>query len=345
MRALLAAWLLLVPSAPQTADVPGRIVGRVLIRGENQPVSGARVMLIPLRRGPLPAGAPIGPPPQVLTGADGVYSFEQVAAGEYRVSAQKTGLAEGPQAMQQALTVVVAAGQAVQSPDIFLDRGGAIAGRILDGNGEPMVDIRVMAMAPPPIPPQALARGYRPPANRPMIPSGHSGQTNDLGEFRIFGLMPGEYAVAASGQSSPFLGASTPATTVTATYFPGVTDQTAAQTVSVAAGQTTAGIEFRMATAAAFVVSGIVVDAEGRPLEGAMVSVSSTRFAAGPHGMSRSDAHGRFLIGSVTNGTYRVNVASSSSGPGATMRLAEPITITVADGNVGGLRLLLVPKP
>jgi len=45
----------------------------------------------------------------------------------------------------------------------------------------------------------------------------------------------------------------------------------------------------------------------------------------------------RFLIGGVVNGTYRVGVASSSSGPAATMRLAEPITITVADGNVGGL--------
>jgi hypothetical protein len=345
MLALLAAWLLLVPSGPQTADAPGRIVGRVLIRDENQPVSGARVMLMPLRRGPvLPTSAPIGPPAQVLTGADGVYSFDRVAAGEYRVSAQKTGLAQGPQTMQQAVTVVVAAGQAVRNPDIFLDRGGAISGRILDGNGEPMADIRVMALAPPPIPPQVLARGYRPTANPPMMPSGHSAQTNDLGEFRIFGLLPGQYAVAASGQSNPFLSASSSATTVTSTYFPGVTDQTAAQTVSVAAGQTTTDIELRMATAPAFLVSGVVVDAEGRPLEGAMVSVSSTMPVVGPHAMSRSDARGRFLIGSVTNGTYGVGVASSSSGPGATMRLAEPITITVADGNVGGLWLVLVPK-
>ena len=181
MLALLAAWLLLSPFAPQSPGAPGRVVGRVLIRGENQPVAGARVTLALVRRSPLPPGtAPLGPPPQLLTGPDGVYTFVDVAPGEYRVNVQKTGLAEGPQTMQHTVTVVVASGQSAQSPDIFLDRAGAIAGRILDSNGEPMVDVRVMALAPPPIPPQLAARGYPPPANRPMVPSGHPGQTNDL---------------------------------------------------------------------------------------------------------------------------------------------------------------------
>jgi hypothetical protein len=352
MCAFLLGLLLLFPSSAQNADAPGRIIGRVLIRGDNTPVAGARVMLMPVRRPPAPGtptlsvtiGPPTGPPPPRLASADGWYAFDRIAPGEYRVSAQKTGLAEGPQMGQQQTAIVVEAGQAVECPDIYLDRGGAIAGRILDSNGEPLVDVRVTAMAPPPIPPQVLARGYRPPTNRPLMPSGHSAQTNDLGEFRVFGLLPGEYAVAANGQQNPFLAASTSPTTLTTTYFPGVTDQASAQRVSVAAGQTTSGIEIRMATAAAFLVSGIVVDTEGRPLEGAMVSVTSSTPMIGPHGLSRSDARGRFLIGSVTNGSYRVGVAGSSSGPGATMKLAEQMTITVADGNVSGLRLVMVPK-
>src|SRR5258708_30770915 len=110
MFAFLLGLLLLFPSSAQSADAPGSIVGRVLIRGENVPVAGARVMLMPIRRGPMPPnGAPTGPPPQILTGTDGIYSFDRLAPGEYPISAQKTGLAEGPQNMQQAPSVVVAA--------------------------------------------------------------------------------------------------------------------------------------------------------------------------------------------------------------------------------------------
>ena len=124
-----------------------------------------------------------------------------------------------------------------------------------------------------------------------------------------------------------------------------MTDQAAAQTLSVTAGQTANGVEIRMATAPAFVVSGIVVDTEGRPLEGAAVFVTSTTPGlVGAHGTSHTDAHGGFLVGSLTNGTYHVGVGSSNVGPGATMRLAEQLTITVADANVGGVRLVLVPK-
>ena len=47
MRAFLLGLLLLFPSSAQNADAPGRVIGRVLIRGENTPVSGARVMLMP----------------------------------------------------------------------------------------------------------------------------------------------------------------------------------------------------------------------------------------------------------------------------------------------------------
>jgi protocatechuate 3,4-dioxygenase beta subunit len=136
---------------------------------------------------------------------------------------------------------------------------------------------------------------------------------------------------------------STSPTTVTTTYYPGVTDQSGAQTINVTAGQTAGGVEIRMATAPAFLVSGVVVDTEGRPLEGAVVSVMSGG-VTGPHAMSHTDARGRFLVGSLTNGTYHVGVASSSSGPGATMRLPQQITVTIADSNVNGVRLVLVPK-
>lgn len=345
MLGLVAGLLILVLSTVHSTEAAGAVSGRVLLRGENTPVARARVTLVAIRRGPPPANSePSGPPPQMLTGSNGDYAFDRVAPGEYRVNVQKAGLAEGAGAMQQ-MSVIVAPGQAARVADIFLDRAGAIAGRIFDADGEPLADARVSALHPAPNPPALAARGIRPPANRPLIPAGHTAQTNDLGEFRIYGLLPGDYIVGATAQSNPFLVASTSATTLSTTYFPGVTDQGAAQPVSVAAGQTTNDVEIRMTTAAAYLVSGVVVDAAGQPLEGAMVSINSaTTGSLGPHGLSRSDARGRFRINSVTNGTYRIGVAGSSSGPGATMRLPQQVTITVADSNVTGLQLVLVPK-
>jgi hypothetical protein len=342
MLALLAASLLLAQSVSPSADAAGSVAGRVLIRGENQPVAGARVTFGLIRHAPVSPGGPPTPPTVVLTGPDGAYSAARLAPGEYRVTAQKPGLAEGLPSVQQMPTVVVTAGQTVRSPDIFLDRGGAIAGRILDGNGEPMVDVRVMALAPAPVPPQLAARSDRPPADRRLIPAGHATQTNDLGEFRIYGLFPGDYFVAANGAPSPLVTSTSP-TTPTTTYYPGTTEQSGAQAVNVTAGQTSPGVEIQMATAAAFLLTGIVVDLEGQPVVGAVVSVSSGS-VTGPHAMAHSDARGRFLVGSLTNGTYHLGIASSNSGPGASMRLGQPVAVTVADGNVSGVRLVLVPK-
>ena len=58
MLALITGLLLLQSASSTNAvETPGRIVGRVLIRGESTPVSNARVMLMPIRRGPLPPNA------------------------------------------------------------------------------------------------------------------------------------------------------------------------------------------------------------------------------------------------------------------------------------------------
>ena len=73
MIGLLAASLLLAQPVTQFADAAGDIVGRVLIRGENQPVAGARVTFGLIRHGPGSASTPPAPPTVVLTGPDGVY--------------------------------------------------------------------------------------------------------------------------------------------------------------------------------------------------------------------------------------------------------------------------------
>src|SRR5438874_5127678 len=264
--------LLLALSLSQAADsaATGTLTGRVITDGTNAPVAGAHVMLMPAMR---PNG-PMGIPPQwpqTLTGSDGRYTFNKVAPGEYRIDVQKTGFAPLFDPTVPSPTLTVAAGQSLNGVDFRLQRGGVITGRVLDSTGEPLTDAHVMAMR--------RAPAGRP--ERPPIPARMQGpqQTNDVGEFRIAGLAPGEYLLAAVPRgTSPFGGpgispaaASTAKTTLATTYYPGTIDQAGAQVITVSAGAEIGNIVFTMQTTPAFRVSGIVVDENGSPIAHAMI--------------------------------------------------------------------------
>lgn len=183
---------------PSAADPGGRISGRVTLEGANTPVAGARIMLMPAMPAGRPAGrpaGPMGPPPQTLTDQEGRFAFERLTPGTYRIDAQKTGYAPLLD-LSRARTVEVGAGQAIDGVDLQLQRGAVIAGKLLDPAGDPLPEARVMALrrvSPPGAPPRLM------PAFGPGQP------TNDLGEFRVSGLPPGEYFVAAMPRSMPMM--------------------------------------------------------------------------------------------------------------------------------------------
>src|SRR6266487_826294 len=165
----------------------GVITGRVTAEGTNAPVAGARIVVMTAGR----RTGPMGPPPQATTDQDGRFAFDKLAPGEYGLNVQKTGFAPMNESMTRQRTFTVAAGQTL-AVDLQLQRGGVITGRVLDERGEPMTDIRIMAMRRMPVPINAGA-GSR------FLPAQMQGpqQTNDLGEFRVAGLAPGEYVIAA----------------------------------------------------------------------------------------------------------------------------------------------------
>jgi protocatechuate 3,4-dioxygenase beta subunit len=329
LAALLAALLF---SQTPTQAATGRLAGRVTVEGANTPIAGARVILFPAGR---PMG-PMGPPPQTLTDQDGRFVFDRLAPGSYRVDAQKTGFASlnepgrGPAPPAQ-----LAAGQTLEI-SLQLQRGGVIAGKVLDASGEPLTDARVMALRRFPVNVPGMAGRWVPAAIQgPM-------QTNDLGEFRIAGLAPGEYLVAAMPRGGgPFggegLAPSSNGTAVTTTYYPGTIDQTGAQSVHVLAGETVNNIVFGILSVPAFRISGRVVDENDAPIAGAMVMLLNDPrggAAFGPAGTARTGTDGRFTIADVPSGSYRITasvpiVMNSSGGAGG-------VTGGVTGGFTGG---------
>jgi protocatechuate 3,4-dioxygenase beta subunit len=310
---LFVALTLAQTPARQASAPTARLAGRVTVEGTNAPLADARVVLMPApRQMPQRPMFPIGPPPQAITDQDGRFAFARLRPGEYRISAQRTGYAplDDP---DQGRTIELADGQAVDDLQIRMQKGAVIAGRILGPSGEPQADVHVMALR--------RIEGPRMPAR--LIPAPMQGmqQTNDLGEFRLAGLPPGEYFVSAApnmqsrfggpGVALPAAGQSR--TTLATTYYPGTTDAAAAQPVAVARGAEVGNISFMLQSLPAFRVSGVVVDEDGKPVGGAFVMLTNDprngMFMGRGASRAPSGDDGRFTIDNVVAGTYHANAS------------------------------------
>ena len=169
----------------------GQITGRVIDADSKAPIAGVRVQLGQMRP---PTQGSFIPPVVSTTDEQGLFTFSFVTPGRVRLTAQKQGYVFEP---RDASVVDVVANQ-MFTVELTLRRGGVLAGRILDERGEPLSDMRVAALRRMP------DRG-----NRVMFaggPMGPGGSTNDLGEFRLAGLAPGEYTITATPMPGPMGG-------------------------------------------------------------------------------------------------------------------------------------------
>lgn len=171
------------PGQPAATAVvaTARISGRVTSVDGGRPVSRARVMIT--AGNDLPGGR------AMLTDESGVFDFTDLPAGRYTVTASKAGyvsISYGQRRPLQAGTPLqLAEGQQVRNLDLRLPRGSAITGHVFDENGDPLPGSTVRVLM------YRYAQG-----NRQLVPSG-TAQTDDRGEYRVWGLNPGEYYVSA----------------------------------------------------------------------------------------------------------------------------------------------------
>ena len=322
MCSLIASLLLaaLAAGAPQSST---QVMGRVVDAQTNDPLAGASIAFIPWdaasrqvsRTGPY----------RTETNGRGVFTID-LPPGRYRMQAQRVGF------INDTGVVITIDGGTTMVPEIRLARGGAIAGRILGVNGRPLRGLSVFAVSP-------AANAMRGAID--ALPIGRNAQTDDRGAYRLSGLPSGRYyVVAAPSSGSPFGQQSSSPVSSVDTYFPGVTEMSAASAVEVTAGNTTTAIDFQMQQAAMVAVSGIVVDDADRPVAGAMVYFNDRRALPLYSPTARTERDGTFRI-AVRAGTYTVVAgAPSAASVGVATGPGFGIAITVEDRPIFGLRVV-----
>lgn len=326
----------------------GSISGRVLAADTGRPVKRARVL----------ATAPEAPQGRgALTDDDGAFVLPELPAGRYTLNASKPGfiaLSYGQRRPLQAGTPLqLADGQQLKGVEFRLPKGGVISGHVADENGDAMIGALV----------RVLRYQYMQ-GDRRMVPVG-TAQTDDRGEYRVWGLNPGDYYVSVlvrnvggrfGGMRGAFGAGGNIAAFVDATnddqdqlgyaptYYPGTTSANDARPVTVGVSQEVLGIDFGIQLVRTARISGRVVNPDGTPSSSGNVSLmSDTIGGRGQLGMNygaRIDWDGTFTVVNVPPGRYVIRARGND---GDTPQYASA-PLTAAGGDISGVNLVLAPS-
>ena len=336
----------------RTPDAPvvgtARLHGRVVAADTGQPLRRATVTAQPTRPPEMQRGGVFVPQRQysARTDDEGRFVINEVPAGDYSLSARRAGYANQGFGQLRANTparrVAVADGASVGPLDFSLIRGGVIAGRVVDDEGEPAERVQVR-----------VVRQQRIGGQLRNVPVSMGDATDDQGHYRLYGLVPGEYLVVAepSDRGNFFMGGQAVqgvSVDTVPTYGPGTANPAEAQKVQVLAG-VEAAMDIQLVAAKVATISGRVVTSKGEPLNGGFVRLQSTGGANDMMGMGRGGrivADGRFEIASVPPGAYNLVVQSPMRGgpdqvdAAATEGAVQPVTV---EGEDVGLTIRTTP--
>jgi protocatechuate 3,4-dioxygenase beta subunit len=281
-----------------------------------------------------------------VTDAGGRFAFSEIEPGRYRLSVQRNGYLQqryGQRAPNHPGTILsLAPGQRLRDIVFRLIPYGVITGQVYDEDGEWILGASVQVLLGASV--QVLRYMYVG-GERQLIPSGRD-QTNDLGEYRVYGLAPGRYYVSASAETSlrPSAGRAqaSPEEGYAPTFYPGTNDPNHASPIELRGGDVLSSIDFGLLPTPTVRVRGQVVNSVGsRP-------GTDTKVFLLPHGLAfrgsgfRRGAEvngpsGSFEIRGVTPGSYNLVAVSFDQDKEYFTRL--PLEVRYTD--VEGIRLVI----
>jgi hypothetical protein len=328
--------------APRVMATGQATIAGVVVADDEQRAPLRRVMLTLSRAG-------LDDTRVTATDDRGRYLFDRLPAGVYTLNGAKGGYVTASYGATKpglpGSPIPLAEGQQFDAGRLALVRGAAIAGRLLNAKQRPVSYGMVEA-----IPVQSIAGERR---RRFVASAPGSVATNAHGDFRIFGLAPGEYVIAAqtiltfTGQEerqptaeelnwaqqqlrggatpmvAPGANAASPPrpgrpVAYASTFFPGTNDAAAAAIVTLARGEERANLDFQMQYVPTTRVAGLVIGPDGMPAPRAFITRLPKRSSrvlnvTGISGSSASAADGSFEMIGIPPGDH---VITARAAPG-----------------------------
>lgn len=311
------------------ADQTASIAGTVVAADTGHPLSDARVMLVPLEPGrALPTRRP-----DAITDDSGHFAITNIRPGRFIVHIERDGYTARHFGSQNArllpAVLILTAGQSVNDLMFKMLRPAVISGHVTDKDGEPLAHVTVQAYA-------RDAYGGRTTFSMIAVDG-----TNDQGEYRIFGLSPGQYWVVASyrdefGRSDGGIDMQS----YPPVYYPKASSFDRATPLHVSGGEQIPDINFTLVTnpARGHEISGKVVSASsGQPVPaGVLLQPVGDPEELGGRSAEPGPGDGTFKFLNVPPGSYWLT-AKAVDGSTASQQIA------VVDADVHDV--LIVFKP
>ena len=229
---------------------PGSVRGTV-VGASDEPLRKAEVTLRSMGgggggfggggRSPMPVGGREGGVWMATTDASGTFAFDNIPPGQYSVMVQRTGYVrqEFGSRSRTSNAITLREGQQYSGMTVKLVPHGVIAGRVLDEDGDPVMHASVQIL-------RERWVGTR----RQMTPQ-NGDATNDLGEYRLAGLMPGRYYLMVAfnrpePSNRPRPDGAAADLSYASVYYPGVTEIAQATPIQVTPGQEMRGVDLQL---------------------------------------------------------------------------------------------------
>jgi Carboxypeptidase regulatory-like domain len=278
--------------------------------------------------------------------ADGHFIFRGIIAGQYRLHVARNNYVTQEYGQRTVMgpgaTLTLKGGQEMKDLLFRLIPSATIAGRVEDEDGEPISWAHVTALR------SSYSNGKR------TFTSAGMNSTNDLGEYRLFGLAPGRYFISATyhpgaihagfDEDFDYNGADSLKENYVLTYYPGTYDSTKAQSITVKSGEEIPSMDFMMRPTAVYAVRGRVVNTIPDPkrVEHPMVfimprggAIQSDSMTFGPNNGTKKD--GAFELPGVAPGAYTIQaMINDTEGEHAVTQ-----SIDVGEADVEGIQLVI----
>jgi protocatechuate 3,4-dioxygenase beta subunit len=318
------------------------IAGMVVELAGSEPLKGAKIQLRRIDDRILAIS--------IVTDVAGRFTLKGLAPGRYNLYVSKNGFVDQQYGQRKpgdpGSVLTLHAGQDLRDLLFRLIPSAVISGRVLDEEGEPLPWAVVSALR------EVYSEGKR------KLSTEANFQTNDLGEFRIFGLPPGKYFISVSFRSGKDDGGlfmrrqeleetpNAPELGYAHIYYPGTPDRTGASSLIVKAGEEIPALEILMRKFRVYRVRGRVQNliAAG-PRRGRSINLSlapkggSLELDDGEQQVIADAKDGSFEIRDVLPGAYILTAYSFDESKWHAARSA----VDVVNSDVEGVSVIIAP--